>query len=205
MNLLESNLNRMGLNRFPMFDNSLTIFEFWKLFLMEYEFIYQKSFNITDESKKFVFTLLYYFLRIHNFIESPCIYPVDKCNISLDKGLLIIGGFGVGKTTILKTIVSLICKLSLNFKMFPVRMHNTSDIVDEFESSLSNYRNDTIIRYSRGFRIFDDVKNEREASNYGKVDLIKEILYSRCENKNFRTIMLCNYDSEYTNNMMAAI
>ena len=48
-------------------------------------------------------------------------------------------------------------------------MHNTIDIVEEFENSLSNFRNDTINKYSKAFRIFDDVKNESEASNYGKL------------------------------------
>ncbi|MDI1318102.1 hypothetical protein [Flavobacterium sp.] len=203
--LLRSNLNRIDPKRFPMFEKTLIAPDFWKLFLIEYEVLNQKRFIITIESKRFVFTLLYYFLREPNFTNSPCIYKVDKCNNSLDKGLLIVGGFGVGKTTIFRTIVSLIKKLSLNFDGCPVRMHNTADIVEEFESSLNNFKSETITKYSKSFRIFDDVKNERVASNFGKVDLFKEILYQRCESKNFRTLILCNYDSDYPNDMSSAI
>jgi dephospho-CoA kinase len=91
----------------------------------------------------------------------------------LDKGLLVVGGVGVGKTSIMKTIISLIRKCSLNFDKLPVRMYNTLDIVEEFESSSTNSRNDVINKYSKSFRVFDDVKNEREASNYGKVVCLK--------------------------------
>src|SRR5690606_37136646 len=66
-------------------------------------------------------------------------------------------------------------------------------------------RNYTTDQYSKGFRAFDDVKNEREASNFGKVDLFKEILYKRYESKNFRTILICNYDSDFPNDMEQVI
>lgn len=191
--------------KFPVFQKHVNAVVLWKLFLIEYQLLNNKEFIINDKSKEFVFTTIYYFLRENNFNNSPCVYKTNNCIPSLDKGLLIVGSFGVGKTTILKTIVSIIEKLSLNFHEYPVRMHNTINIVEEFEDNLSNFRNDTINKYSKGFRIFDDVKNEREASNFGKVNLFKEILYKRCETKNFRTIILCNYDSDFPNDMNAAI
>jgi DNA replication protein DnaC len=203
---IENNYNLIStIIKFPVFQKHVNAIVLWKLFLIEYQFLNNKGFRVDDNSRKFVFTIIYYFLRGDNFNFSPSIYKTNNCIPSLDKGLLIVGSFGVGKTTILKTIVSIIEKLSLNFNMYPVRMHNTVTIVEEFENSLSNFKNDTIDRYSKGFRIFDDVKNEREASNFGKVDLFKEILYKRCETKNFRTIILCNYDSNFPNDMNAAI
>lgn len=75
----------------------------------------------------------------------------------------------------MKTIVSLISKCRLNFDQQPVRMHNTVDIVEEFESCTNSSRINVSRKYSKSFRVFDDVKNEREASNYGKVDLFKGI------------------------------
>lgn len=191
--------------KFPNFDSSLSVNELWIIFLNFYEIVNFKKFRITIESKKIVFTILYYFLKKENFYNSPSIYRTGSCEVSLNKGLIIVGGFGVGKTTILKTISLMIEKLSLNFYSNPVRMHNTIDIVEDFENSNFNCRNDVINKYSKSFRIFDDIKNEREASNFGKVDLFKEILYKRCENKNFNTILLCNYDSEYPNDMQQAI
>ena len=201
----EHNFQICNYDRFPKFNASLSPIDFWNLFLLHYEILNKKKFIVTDDSKKLVFTIAYYFLRKSNFLESPLIYRYDQCNISLDKGLIIVGGFGVGKTTIMKTIVSLIKEISTNYQIYPVRFNNTLEIVEEFENSYSNFKNDIINKYSKGFRVFDDVKNEREASNFGKVDLFKEILYKRYESKNFRTILLCNYDSEYPNDIHQAI
>lgn len=143
--------------------------------------------------------------RLPNFYNSPLFYPVPTSEISLKKGLLIVGGVGVGKTSIVNTLLSLIKKCSLNYDQQPVRMHNTVDIVEEFESCANNSRTDIIRKYSKSFRVFDDVKNERVASNYGKVDLFKDILYKRCEYKNFRTVILCNYESEFNGDIYQAI
>lgn len=201
----ELNSSQNVKNRFPIFQPSLTPIVLWNFFLIEYEIVNKRKFIVSDESKTFVFTVIYYFLQSSNFYNSPLIYPIEKCKISLDKGLLVVGGVGVGKTSIMKTIVSLIRKYSVNFDKLPVRMYNALDIVEEFESSSANCRNDVIMKYSKSFRVFDDVKNEREASNYGKVDLFKDILYKRCECKNFRTIILSNYESEFTDDMYQAI
>ena len=192
-------------DRFPKFHASITAVNFWNLFLTEYEILNQTKFIISDESKTFVFTIIYFFLRDKNFYRSPSIYKVDKCETSLNKGLFVVGGYGVGKSSIVKTIVLLVGKLSFNNNLYCVKFHNTSDIVEEFENSITNYRNDTINRYSKGFRVFDDVKNERQASNFGKVDLFKDIFYKRFENRNYRTIIICNYDSQYPSDMQKAI
>lgn len=204
-NLNKSSFENDLTYRFPIFEETLTPNEFWKLFKLSFERINQKQFIVTQESKCFVFTLIYYFFRNEKFYKSPLIYKIDNCEISLNKGLIIVGGFGVGKTSILKTITIMIEKLSLNCNIYPVRIHNSIEIVEQFENSPSECRNDIINRFSKGFRIFDDIKNEREASNYGKVDLFKEILYKRYESKIFRTILLCNYDSEFPNDMQQAI
>lgn len=192
-------------NSFPKFHYLLAPNDFWELFLIEYKILNSKEFVVSEESKQFVFTIIFYIFRDQFFKESPLIFQQQKCGISLDKGLLIVGSFGVGKTSILKTIVSLIDKTSLNSAFYPVRIHNTIDIVEEFECSFAHERNDIINKYSKAFRVFDDVKNEREASNFGKVDLFKDILYKRCENRNFRTIILSNYDSQFPNDMKQAI
>lgn len=186
---------------FPIFKKSLTLLAFWELFLEHFERINNKKFEEDNDSRIFVFTILSYFLRNPKFFASPMIHNVEHCSNSFEKGLIIVGGFGIGKTTIMKTIVSLIKLQSINFNVYPVRFHNTLQIVEDFENSESTSRNNIVDQYSKGFRVFDDVKNERVASNFGKVDLLKEILYKRYETKNFRTLLLCNYDPESPNDM----
>lgn len=190
---------------FPMFNESLTLVQFWNLFLVHFETLNNKKFEVDENSRIFVFTILSYFLRNQKFFASPMLHKVNHCNNSFEKGLIIVGGFGVGKTTLVKTIVSLIELHSINFKVYPVRYRNTLQIVEDYENSESISRNYTTDQYSKGFRVFDDVKNEREASNFGKVDLFKEILYKRYESNNFRTILICNYDSDFPNDMEQAI
>lgn len=202
---LSNQISTSGItNRFPQFQDGNPV-QFWNQFLEHFKLLNSKEFIITHDSKSFVFTILYYFLQMENFYRSPNLYKLDSCEVSLNKGLIIIGGFGIGKTVIMKTIVSMIEKISINSRMIRVRLHNTIEIVEEFENSDPMTKNHVIGRYSKGFRVFDDIKNEREASNFGKVDLFKEILYKRCENKNYRTILLCNYDSECPNDMHQAI
>lgn len=203
-NSIKPNSTKNGFEFPPIFTESFTPEVFWKLFLDEYRFLNGRKFDGTNGGKKIVSTLIFYFLRDAEFYNSPCLYDV-KCDFSLNKGLIIIGGCGVGKTSILKAIVSLIEKFSTNFYQYPVRMHNTSNIVDEYEDPYLSVKTDIICKYSKSFRIFDDVNNERIANHFGKIDLIKEIIYKRCENKNFRTIILSNYHPDYPNDMNMAI
>lgn len=190
---------------FPKFDNSITPVHFLPIFKLQYKILYKKNFDATTESKSLVFTLYYYFFRKDNFYKSPLLYVPENSEPSLDKGLAIIGGCGTGKTSIVKTFVEVIKNISLNYYEVPVRMHNSLDIVHEFEKTAFEYRNEVIKKYSKGFRIFDDVKNEPEASNYGKSDIMSNILYLRCESRNFKTIILSNYDSDDPKNMKQAI
>jgi DNA replication protein DnaC len=190
---------------FPQFDNSITPKLFLKAFILQYKIIYEKSFDMTEESKFLICTLYYYFFRKDNFYKSPLVYVPENSKPSLDKGLAIIGGCGTGKTSIVKTFVEVIKNISLNHQEVPVRMHNSLDIVHEYQKTQFEHRTEVIDKYSAGFRIFDDVKNEPEALNFGKSDIMSDILYIRCEARNFKTIILCNYDSIDDKNMKQAI
>jgi DNA replication protein DnaC len=190
---------------FPLFDRNLNIEKFLEIFKLQYTMLYKKEFVEINESLELVSTLFDYFTKSKDFLTSPLLYRIKDVDISLDKGLIIVGGFGVGKTSILKTFTEIIKNISLNFNQYPIRMHNTQDIVEEFECGGSDSRIDVIDKYSKSYRIFDDVKNERKASKYGIIDLLKEIIYKRCETRNFRTIIICNYDPENPDDMNQAI
>ena len=47
-----------------------------------------------------------------------------------------------------------------------------------------------------GTRYFDDVLTERQANNYGKANLMKDILEERY-NRKLRTYISCNYDENH--------
>lgn len=189
---------------YPIFDSSITSGDFLKAFKIKYKLLYKKDFIEREESTLFFYTLYYFFFRKSNFNNSPLLFR-DNLDISLDKGLIIFGGCGVGKTSIINTFVALIKEFSLNYHQIPVRMNYTKDIVLEFEKTEFEYRNEIIEKYSKGFQIFDDVKYEHEATYYGKKEVIGDILYKRCETRNFRTILTCNYDSENPKDINQAI
>ena len=59
-------------------------------------------------------------------------------------------------------------------------------------------------KYNKGSRIFDDVKAERNASNFGKVNLFEEIFLSRDANR-AKTIITCNFHNQFPNNFERAL
>jgi DNA replication protein DnaC len=59
----------------------------------------------------------------------------------------------------------------------------------EFESIMFN-----------GVRYFDDLKTERIASNYGKVNIFKDILEERY-NRNAKTHITCNFKDGFNGNL----
>lgn len=74
--------------------------ELYLLFRKKFIEIEGQEFVVTEESKSLVFTLIYFFQKKDNFYKSSLLYSYPKTRIDLNKGLLIVGGFGCGKTSI---------------------------------------------------------------------------------------------------------
>lgn len=70
-NSKEFNASQTVNNCFPKFQSSLTPIVLWNFFLIEYEIVNKRELIISDESKAFVFTVIYYFLQSSNFYNSP--------------------------------------------------------------------------------------------------------------------------------------
>ena len=162
-----------------------------KKFLIKFKEIERVDFNngIDDVNFKNLQTILYYFVKDERFFK--CDNLTDISTPSFDKGLLVVGTYGNGKTAMMKTLKHLFNNTPLTFKMY-----TTNKIVSTFESYQdSAERNDYLSRVRSGTTYLDDVKTEKIASNYGKHNLLKEILEERYNNKS-KTFITCNYKED---------
>jgi DNA replication protein DnaC len=131
--------------------------------------------------------IIYYFIGdFENF--QKCI-NVSKLSIpSFEKGLLIIGGYGNGKTSVMRAI-----ELSLRNTNVAFKGYSANKIVSMYEACQNNFDKEEFYKtVLRGVRYFDDVLTEADASNYGKKTLFKDILEERNHLKR-RTYITCNY------------
>lgn len=118
----------------------------------------------------------------------------------LDKGLLIIGTYGNGKTSVFKAFESALICTNIRFKGF-----TTNEIVNLFEAcERPSDKEEFYKTMNYGTRYFDDVKTERTANNYGKAELMKDILEARYINKS-RTYITCNFKEGADGNVELAL
>ncbi|WP_445457724.1 hypothetical protein [Flavobacterium sp. HNIBRBA15423] len=198
--LTKSNEFELIKPRLPETIEAKKIYQFFKI---QYFRDHQVPFIENIEAKQLVYTLIYYFQNKDNFFNSNLLYPIIGTNFSLQKGLIIIGGYGTGKSTILKTFQNLINSV---FKsQITLKFNAVIDVVQEFETTIQENISAFNEKYNNGYRIFDDLKSEKEASRFGKKDIFKEILFKRCENKKIASIITANYQEENPNNMELAI
>jgi DNA replication protein DnaC len=161
----------------------------WKNFLIFFKAETGQDFQQTKDSIENIAPIINFFALDDNFFRSNRL--VKKYNEpSFDKGLLVIGMFGNGKTTIFKVL----SKMFKHFNM-PMRFKavNAHDLVTEWETLDSPGDKYLFFeKYLCRSLYIDDVKKEKTASNYGKSEVIKEILEKRYDLK-LRTYITCNY------------
>ena len=187
----------------PIFSKSIASRIIYDQFKNQYFKDHMVHFIENDEAKQLVYTLIYYFQNKDDFFNSNLLYPLVGTTISLNKGLIIIGGYGTGKSTILQTFQKLINTVFIS--RVTSKFNPAIDVVQEYETTLQEDICAFYEKYTNGYRIFDDLKSEKEASRFGKNDIFKEILFNRCENKRISTIITANYEEENPNNMEVAI
>lgn len=162
------------------------------------------------QSKLLVFTLLSYLFKNQKFFDSPLL-DKSRNEPSLNKGLMIVGGYGVGKTSTMKALRLMLTEAyKKNIKTLDIHSNKqkikhykplfgfstANDIVSEYETlQTSSEKEQFWKQYTRGMRYIDDLMTEREASNYGKVNLFKELLEKMVIN-NAKPIISLNYVGE---------
>lgn len=178
--------------------------ELWNLFLKTFKELNGKEFIYNDEILENIKPIMYYFLKDDNFFF--CKNLTSLSEPSFNKGLLIIGNFGNGKTSTMLVFE----KIFKGIKSKTFKSYSTNEVVNLFEK-INPASNDQIITrvefdkmMNTGIRYFDDVKTERHASNFGKMNLMKDILEVR-EKNNLKTHITCNFKDGFENDIQAGL
>lgn len=176
-----------------------TSLRLWNVFKTFFTNETKKEFEKTEMTIKNIEPLIYYFANDERFFNCE---NLSKLSVpSFDKGLLIVGTYGNGKTTTMRTFE----KIFRNIKGMTFKGFAANDVVGLYEKC-----NDDISKaefnkkVNFGIRYFDDVKTERQASNYGKVNLFKDILETRYSNK-AKTFISCNYKEGFEGDLEVAL
>jgi DNA replication protein DnaC len=172
-------------------------FQFKQFYKLENNKEFQPEAN-NGEAKVLAVTLLYYFFKSQSFYKSPLLnQTISKPD--LNKGLLVVGGTGCGKTSTFKAIHKMLftgCTTPVKFikdingadqpitRYKPLFGFSTcNDVVSEYEGlNTAEEKKNFWNKYTKGTRYFDDLTTEREASNYGKINLFEDLLEKRSVN-----------------------
>lgn len=199
------------LNKPEIKPNEITARELWELFKLKFTIVNSRDFVKTENTITNLEPLIYYFTKDERFFKCDNLSKVSEPSFS--KGLLIIGNFGNGKTATMKTFEAIFN----NIEGFQFKGYSANEVVTMFEACSSDIdREDFNKKMYRGTRYFDDVKTERIASNYGKVNLFKEVLeerYSRFyptkttdePRRKLKTYVTANFKDGHPNNIEMAL
>lgn len=191
----------------------------WNGFLQAFMAVNKREFIQNSETLANLEPILKYFVKDETFFSSSNLVKNingKQLNNSFEKGLLIIGDYGNGKTTIMKCFEILFKR---NFEIaiqdnwdnihewqkLRFKGCKSHDVVTEFESINSPDGKDFFYKkYSRFRFYFDDVKKEKTASNYGKSEVMRDLIEKRYDNQAL-TYITCNYKEGYAGDIQEAL
>ena len=185
-------------------EKTFTKKELWNTFLKTFKELHGKEFIYDDEILENIKPIMYYFLKDENFFFCKNLSGLSEP--SFDKGILLIGNFGNGKTAVMATFE----KIFKGIKSKTFKGYSTNEVVNLFEKINPTSNEQVITRpefdkmMNTGNRYFDDVKTERHASNFGKMNLMKDILEVR-EKNNLLTHITCNFKDGFENDIEAGL
>mgnify|MGYP003112228594 CR=1 FL=1 len=156
---------------------------FWKLFQDN-----NPKFQITEENRQIIFSIFRYFLQQSDFNE----FGVIKNKAGLDKGLLVYGDYGVGKSLLFEAIHKLgkiIFDTTRSTQLwFPAT--STIHLLNQFyEAQKNNSSNFKLENYYRGKLYLDDLGKEDKA--YNREEIIGKLLFER-HRRNLKTFVTTN-------------
>lgn len=194
--------------------------ELWRKFLKAFYRNEGKKFEVSEQSSYNLKPIFNYFLGDEDeFISCNNVlkeFMGAELSPSLQKGLLIIGDPGNGKTSIMNAFHRLFLdayKDSLSERWMSGQewrrryflTRTTIHVSTEFEN-LKNFEKDDFFKgYSKGVYFFDDFGREHLANNYGKKDVFADILFERhrLKSKTYLTMNYISGDGNLRNTMIA--
>ena len=168
----------------------------WDLFALSFQKLEGSKFLKNPDSIENIKPLFHYFCGdLENFKKCTNLSLVSKP--SLDKGILIIGGYGNGKSTTMNAL-----EMALKTSNIPFKGYSANEVVKMYETCGADPQQNVRDKDEfwktmlAGTKYFDDVLTERIANNFGKVNLFDEIIQERYKNKK-RTYISCNFSDEF--------
>ncbi|MBR9845290.1 MAG: hypothetical protein GYB35_03870 [Algicola sp.] len=154
--------------------------QLWKLFKHVFEDMFGKPFLCDDIIAQNLAPIFYYFLESEKFFNCENLRS-DISAPSFNKGLLLFGNVGVGKTRIMQVFE----KIFRMYKPHKFSIIPTYKVVEKYEDTKSSEdRKYFYNSLTNGVILFDDLNSEKIANNYGQINIMKEILIRRnSENK----------------------
>lgn len=139
--------------------------------------------------------IFYYFLGDYkNFLKCENLLQKKNCVPSLNKGLLLIGDYGNGKTSTMEAFSQVTKFTKKHFEIIGAK---------EAVTKYSFLKNDAVEQknfyeklVNRKY-LFDDILKEDKASSYGKLNLIEQVLEEKYR-KNIITHATLNYKEDST-------
>lgn len=185
------------------------------IFLKAYKFNEGVDFISNESSRINIKTLLLYFSNDNTFFKSPIINKnitigntTKTSNPSFEKGVLIVGGYGVSKSSSIKAIKRVFNFITRktnrscinNFKYYTV-----NKVVEMYETSKDEIELGIFWKdMTSGTIVFDDLKTEPISNRYGKKDIMKDVLEKRNDLK-LKTHLIINYNPQFNNDLVEAI
>lgn len=208
----------------------ISIQSLYEIFKVNFAIVNGKEFDETangGESRSLAVTLCAYFLKMNMFLKSP-ILNREKNIPSLEKGLMIIGSYGIGKSAVIETFHRIFKYAQNNpivvkdiegtdqflgrYKIY-FGFNTTNEVIKEFKGLAKNGRTSDDEYYwdlfwkkhNHGFRYYDDLMTERTLKDFGEtVELFKDILEERYANK-AKTMASMNYSGNSLDTTLDAI
>lgn len=166
----------------------------WKEFSFAFFENEGKKFIANDDTTYNLKAVFLYYLRdpeFKNFVKNE---------MDFEKGILVVGDVGNGKSSIMKAFESVFRNSNLYFKGY-----STNEAVAMYDKCTDSIEKDELIKaLTTGNRYFDDLLTERQTNNYGRIELFKDVLEIR-ESNNKLTHASINYDFNYPNDLEKAL